>query len=205
MNDIVIRKAFHAKRLRRCHEDERTLVVDELGIRHGRSRADIAVINGHLVGYEIKSEVDSLERLERQVEAYGAIFDFAGLVTTERHASQALGILPEWWGVVLASQGIRGAVHFCSARPFRRNPDVDDLAVAGLLWRCECVALLSGLGVSSPDLRARRSVLYGRLVAALPSAELRATVRDAIRQRRGWRDLGPQSPSGDSSPLRPTC
>ena len=48
MNDEQIRLQFHLKRLRRQHEDSEMVVVDELGLKHGRCRADIAVINGHL-------------------------------------------------------------------------------------------------------------------------------------------------------------
>jgi len=63
MNDAGIRRNLHCKKLRRHHVDPDTLVVDELGLKHGKCRADIAVINGHLMGYEIKSDDDSLRRL----------------------------------------------------------------------------------------------------------------------------------------------
>jgi hypothetical protein len=55
MNDPLIRKAFHCSFLQKEHAAPTTLVVDELGLEHGKCRADIAVINGHLIGYEIKS------------------------------------------------------------------------------------------------------------------------------------------------------
>ena len=54
MNDGRIRAAFHGKILRRQHLCPETLVLDELGLMHGRCRADIAVVNGCLIGYEIK-------------------------------------------------------------------------------------------------------------------------------------------------------
>ncbi len=60
MNDPEIRRAYHRLRLARHHRDPNTLVVDELGLQHGESRADIAVVNGHLLGVEIKSDVDTL-------------------------------------------------------------------------------------------------------------------------------------------------
>jgi len=73
MNDLEIRGSFHRKKLRLQHAHVDTLVVDELGLNHGECRADIAVINGHLVGYEIKSNKDSLRRLEGQVNSYNAV------------------------------------------------------------------------------------------------------------------------------------
>jgi hypothetical protein len=71
---------FHQKKLWLHHANENTLVVDELGILNGKSRADIAVINGYLVGFEIKSDEDSLTRLNDQVEAYNAVFDRSTLI-----------------------------------------------------------------------------------------------------------------------------
>jgi len=54
-----------------------TLIVNELGLADGASRVDIAVINGHICGGEIKAEADSLDRLPRQVEAYGRLVEDA--------------------------------------------------------------------------------------------------------------------------------
>ncbi|WP_128815240.1 hypothetical protein [Vibrio sp. 624788] len=54
-NDSEIREAFHKKKLKSQHEDNQTLVIDELGLMHGSNRIDIAVVNGCIHGYEIKS------------------------------------------------------------------------------------------------------------------------------------------------------
>ncbi len=53
MNDVEIRQNFHRKILRRQHAQKNTLVIDELGLNHGRCRADIAVVNGHFWGFVI--------------------------------------------------------------------------------------------------------------------------------------------------------
>jgi hypothetical protein len=47
-------------------EDNPSLVVEELGLNQGDARIDVAVVNGHLHGYEIKSDRDSLRRFHRQ-------------------------------------------------------------------------------------------------------------------------------------------
>ena len=61
--DANIRSALHAKRLRRARSQPDTLVIDELGLAHAKSRIDVAVINGCIHGYEIKSAKDTLDRL----------------------------------------------------------------------------------------------------------------------------------------------
>lgn len=189
MNDVEIRSAYHRIRLARHHQDSNTLVVDELGLRHGASRADIAVVNGHLVGIEIKSDADTLSRLDGQVDCYSAVFDRAVLVTTTRHSREALRSVPDWWGVVEASQGSRGAVRFRTLRRARSNPAVDPYAVAQLLWRDEAASILEGLGAPSNVLRQRRSVLYEELVTRLDRRELRRQVRETLKSRPSWREF----------------
>ena len=58
MNDMLIRESFHRQVLKRYRRSPHTLVLNELGLRHGKCRADIAVVNGSLTGYEIKSDDD---------------------------------------------------------------------------------------------------------------------------------------------------
>jgi hypothetical protein len=67
--DIDIRKALLTKKLSRLRS-EGVLVIDELGLAHAKSRVDVAVINGSLHGYEIKSAQDSLTRLPAQIATY---------------------------------------------------------------------------------------------------------------------------------------
>lgn len=193
LNDPQIRAAYHQRRLARHHANPDVVVVDELGIQHGRCRADIAVINGHLAGFEIKSDVDSLMRLQAQVDGYNAVFDRVSLVVTERHLSHAEGLIPDWWGLVSASQGSRGAIHFSTVRRARRNDLVDDFAVAQLIWREEAKEILLGLGMDERELRGNRATLYGHLLNRLSSHELRDAVRQKMKNRQAWR--GPSSPS----------
>ena len=193
VNDRDIRDAYHRQRLARQHRDPSTLVVDELGLRHGACRADIAVIGGHFVGIEIKSDADSLDRLASQVNSYSAVFDRAVLVSTERHLARATEHVPPWWGIVSAKQGPRGGIRFATVRRSAPNPQVDQHAVAQLLWRDEAAQILSGLGFGARNLRGSRAVLYGRLVDQLSERELRKHVSETMKRRSGWRE--PAQPS----------
>src|SRR4051812_23970522 len=112
MNDRLIRENFHRTVLRRDHACPDTLVLNELGLRHGEYRADIAVINGTLAGYEIKSDNDSLVRLVKQVQAYDAVFDRASVVVGPRHARTVTSRLPPSWGIYVCHSEIAGRVFF---------------------------------------------------------------------------------------------
>ncbi len=61
--------------------DADTLVVDELDLC-GLTRVDVAVVNGHLSGFEIKGSTDSLRRLPGQVTVYSQV---------QRHPAAATG------------------------------------------------------------------------------------------------------------------
>lgn len=61
--DGDVRRAVYARMLGSAMRSADTLVIDELGLDHGSCRIDIAVINGHIRGLEIKAEADTLARL----------------------------------------------------------------------------------------------------------------------------------------------
>jgi len=200
MNDRQIREFFHRKRLRRHHADGDTVVVDELGLKHGRRRADIAVVNGHLIGYEIKSDEDSLCRLDEQIKAYGDVFDRATVIVGTKHADAVFSLVPEWWGIIISRPGARGGISFETARPPGLNRAVDPFSVAQLLWSNEATNILAELGVPQKTLRQRRAVLYQLLVEMLRPDELRRRVRECLKNRRNWRCPPPPSPDDGSSP-----
>ena len=187
MNDAKIRTSFHSKKLRKHHIASDTLVVDELGLKHGRCRADIAVINGYLIGYEIKSDNDSLYRLADQVTTYSAVFDQASVIVGRGHLKEIMNFLPYWWGVIAALEGQRGAVHFETVRRATLNPAGDDFSVAQLLWRNEAEEELLKQGFSGRLLRQNRSILYRELVEILGAKELRKVVRERLKNRTDWR------------------
>jgi hypothetical protein len=203
MNDVEIRASFHKKVLRRHHACEDTRVIDELGLNHGECRADIAVVNGNLVGYEIKSDCDSLDRLPEQVRVYSAIFDRAFVIVGRRHVKSIRAHVPRWWGLILCVKGPRGAIRFRVLRKSSRNRKIDAMSLARLLWRDEAAELLRRNGLPAKTLRQPRAVLYNHLVGTLPVQELRKAVRERLRTRTNWRCLERPSPHDDSCPLVP--
>ena len=187
MNDVEIRQNFHRKILRRQHAHKDTLVIDELGLNHGKCRADIAVVNGQFVGYEIKSNNDSLRRLKEQVKSYNAVFDKVSVVVGNRYINSIQNYIPEWWGVIVSARGPRGAVNFNIIRKGRTNKNIDLLSVAQLLWRNEAEEILRQKNLSSKILRQPREVLYEHLVNTLNICELRKFVRKYFKKRKNWR------------------
>lgn len=188
MNDCQIREAFHRKFLQEHHNSSTTLVVDELGLEHGMCRADIAVINELLTGYEIKSDVDSLKRLNSQIISYNSVFNFSFLILTERHMKTGMSIIPEWWGIILAGEIGENDIEFKQLRMPLSNKNTNSYSIAQLLWRDEAQDILAKLGVRGNKLRKNRELLYCDIVDLLDPLDLRLTVSKYLRKRRGWRD-----------------
>lgn len=185
MRDFDVRAAVH-RGLAADHEGQPdTLFVDELGLR-GQVRVDVAVVNGALSGFELKSASDTLRRLPLQVEVYSQVLDYATLVVADNHLEASARILPEWWGVVVA-RWCEGRVELERFREPVRNPAVDPMALAELLWREEALEILEELGLATGVRSKPRAVLWDRLVKAIDVETLGEHVRGRLKARQGWR------------------
>jgi hypothetical protein len=198
ISDRQIRQIIHHKLLRRYRGSPDTLVVEELGLKHGSCRADIAVVNGRLIGYEIKSDRDTLARLKRQIAGYDAVFDAVTVVVGPRHGSVIRRRVPSHWGIVVVSPGRCGSIKFTTKRKARSNPRIDLLSVTQLLWKREALGIISNRNPAFDGTRLARQKLYEYLADNLNSAALRRAVRSCLRHRSNWRCQRRLSQGGDS-------
>lgn len=95
-------------------------IIEEKQI--GKSRADVMlVMDGNLVGIEIKSDADTYARLERQVLDYNRCFDMNYVVVGTTHATHIEEHVPEWWGIITVEE-CDGTVDFYVLRQPNLNP-----------------------------------------------------------------------------------
>jgi hypothetical protein len=154
--------------------------VDEFWVPRSHERADIAVIDRLLTGFEIKTERDTLKRLPRQIGAYGRVFDRCTVVVAAKHSEAAQEMLPAWWGVVEIS--LANEISFVETRSALPNPAVDPETLVRLLWRAEVAAALVALG-SELVPKATRSTMWTQLLHATDIEGLRAVVRRSLLGR----------------------
>jgi len=187
MREIDVRRALYKSEIRRIVEsDPSSLVVDELGVMEGKYRIDVAVINGRLHGYEIKSAADNLDRLAAQQASYSQIFDRMTLVADERHVEEALKIIPSWWGLIAVS--VKDGTPFLNEIwPSRQNCSMDPAALCQLLWRQEALEILSALGLAAGVRNGSRKLMWKLLAAVLSLDELRVAVSNKLKTRTEWR------------------
>lgn len=186
MRDRDVRLAIRAE-LEAAHAgDSDTRIVEEMGIWSGSVRVDVAVINGELAGFELKSARDTLARLPQQALFYSEVFDRMTVVTAENHLSGCVDMLPAWWGVMVAYNKADGCVGLAPFRDGTRNPSQNPMQIARLLWKAEAVEVLDRHGLVK-GLRSKPiDQLHRRLAEQLPIALLRQEVRTCLKIRPDW-------------------
>lgn len=180
LSDAQLRAALIAA-LHGCYEKTDTRIVNEMPISSGYVRADVATLNGHIAGFEIKSDHDSLKRLNRQIRAYASIFDRVTIVTTERHVKAVLKDTPQWCGVVVARRAA-GEIILYSRRDAMANPDWDIRAVLALLWQSELRQLGKAHGVARAS-GLPKDVIIAALTRHAPADALREASIGILKAR----------------------
>lgn len=163
-----------------------TLFLEEFALYGGETRADLAALNGVLHGYEIKSDLDTLDRLPRQVDAYNAVFERATLVGAECHLMEVYPIIPPWWGIIRA-RSTQAGILLTRLRQSRPNPAPKPQAIAALLWRQEALDILTLLGLATGMRSKPMADLIEQLAGAVTPERLSELVRQALRARGDWR------------------
>ncbi len=187
VSEAQIRTTLKESLVREYSNDRDTLILEELGLRHGAARVDLAVVNGLVHGFEIKSDNDTLDRLPRQVDIYNSVLDRITVAVGNRHLAKVVATVPRWWGIALATVSPNCGVSLSRIRTPGDNPCQSILAVAKLLWRKEALALLKELGAAGGLLSKPRKAIYARLVEVCPPVRIHARVCRQLRSRTDWR------------------
>jgi len=195
-SDAEIR-AHLGQRLRREHDPTSTILIEELGLDHGRTRVDIAVLDSSLHGFEIKSSRDTLRRLPNQLSTYSAVFGSLTLVVAPDHLRKLDGMLPSWCGVVVVEKRDGFALDFRVEKRSYRNPNPDPFRVAHLLWKSEAMSLLREYGAEEDPARCTRAQLYEKIARCVSMHDLVSYIRKCFVSREDWRDRVEHTRDGD--------
>src|ERR1700722_723068 len=115
--------------------------------RVGECKADIAILNGTATVYEIKSERDSLTRLERQVAAYATVFARVYVIAGENHVAAVTNSVPKEVGILrLNCRHQISTVREATDSPERTSPG----AIFDSIRTVEARLILQSRGVSIP-------------------------------------------------------
>jgi hypothetical protein len=199
--DIDIRPILKNELRERFSGD--SIIREEFGCNG--ARVDIAVINGRLHGFEIKSDRDSLDRLVTQVPIYSALFDSMTIVVGSKYRESVQTCIPSWWGIKEARRLADGRIALLRVRPANDNDGVDPCALIRLLWRKEIWAILRKHKHHS-DLRNASAFRLQKALNERLSADLIAKeVRSAIKVRLASESDSPQTRNDGSYPTASTA
>ena len=182
LRDSAIRAALRAKLQKEREQEPEAVVIEELGLCRGQVRLDVALVNGLLHGYEIKSDRDSLRRLHRQVDIYGKVLDCATLVVGDRFLTAAPGIVPPWWGVSHA-EVTRNRIKLRTVRRPRRNRHRDPRYLVEMLWSEHAMEILEQRDAARGVRHKSRRLIWDRVCERFSLEEIADAVRAGLKAR----------------------
>lgn len=145
-DEYVYRNALTQKILLGRHSLNTATMLRE--VRTGACKADVVVLNGTSTAYEIKSERDSLARLENQLNSYRNVFAAVNVVASPLHIREVLAKVPTDVGVMsLSPRFTLQTEREAQNRPERTSPPL----VLELLRVDEALAILKALGINAPE------------------------------------------------------
>ncbi len=119
--------------LERLNSYKNCYIYEEVTVPSGKARADLVAINGHITAYEIKSDFDSLTRLNSQIEEYDLNFEKNFIVVGEKFSSKIQKIVPNHWGIVVVSGKNYEKINIHFLRQAKLNPNISFSNFLGLL------------------------------------------------------------------------
>lgn len=185
LKDIDIRGAL-IEELNRINAQHNYRIIEEMAVCDGEARVDIAVANGKLCGYEIKSDADTLERLPLQQKCYDKTFDTVSIIVGEKFKDRIEEYVPQHWGIYIASEYKNGC-RIKRKRTAKINKNIQASSLLELLWKEELMYLLKGAGIKGISGKNRR-ILRKMAIDNIPIKDIRDFTRETIKNREKWRE-----------------
>ncbi|MBO8163906.1 MAG: sce7726 family protein [Brevibacillus sp.] len=155
----------------------------------GASRLDIGRINGKSYAYEIKTELDSLDKLDKQIQDYSQVFEFVYVVVHTKHLPKVFELVPESCGIISFRQ-VGNAWKFHPRRKATRNGNIDPVAQLYCLTSKELDQMMKLAGIKV-TLKGRDSK-EGMLLHHLSPKKINHLFKTIIKKRfqKRWEHIG---------------
>ncbi len=160
---------------------EDAVLINEMVVGGFSRRADIAVANGKLMVFEIKSDLDTLRRLPGQLEVYQQRFDKVTVVTTSRFVKEVIDSSCEAVEILEASVNASGQATLKTIRRGKTREIRAKAMLASFLTKVDLVSMLKAVGIAASTNQARDDLLAA--MEKLPIKDVRASVLAAIKAR----------------------
>jgi hypothetical protein len=122
-----------------AHNQDKVITTEiSVNTSLGVKVADVVMSNGHLVAYEVKSELDNTDRLEEQIKGYSEIFDYVYVVFWADRFNLDELELPKNVGAIEVFHNKQNEVLFKKVKKAYKNTFLDVRKVANMLWKESC-------------------------------------------------------------------
>lgn len=181
-DDYTYRSALVLKRILRRHNLRTATMLNE--VRTGPRKADLVVLNGTATAYEIKSDRDSLTRLNEQIHAYREVFASVVVLTGEKYIDQVASIVPSDVGLIELTPRYTLRDH----RHAQDQPErIDPIRVLDMLRLPEVFQVLENLGHTIPNapntlIRTELAAIYRTLDPVSLHQQMVHVLRDSRSQ-----------------------
>lgn len=177
-NEYFYQNTLLNKLLLGKHSTNTTTALTQIPI--SKSKADFILINGKAVVYEIKTELDTFERLDTQLRDYFKAFNHVCLVTSESQYDRAESILADTpVGIyVLTQQNTLSSI--LRKEPIMDNSSLDYTAIFKVLHKHEYESILLQHFSSLPV--ASQAFYYGECLKLFSEIPILDAYNTAIKQ-----------------------
>lgn len=131
-NEATIKAEFVNKVLFRSNHAVSTFEFPVAG-----SRVDLCKINGSSIAYEIKTDLDNLTRLEKQLSNYCEIFDKTYIICSAGRLRKIVKQIPAECGIYIYKLSRRGSYVFNMERAAIQSDSLSSVKQLSLLWKSE--------------------------------------------------------------------
>ena len=188
-------------------KDIREKLYDYLDERYGKvrtieekvilkSRADmLAIIDGEIIGIEIKSDSDTYTRLKTQIKDYERFCDKCYVAVGESHIHVSEHV-PDHWGIIVVSSD-----NVIVDRDAAVSPKVKINNQLDILWRAELYAVQMKEGLPKLSNWKRRDI-YKRLIDTCGEEQVKLDLTEQLFER-DYTIFDKTDVSGDDNISRP--
>ena len=131
-NEAVIKSAFINKVI---SDGKTNVTVFEMPVNG--SRIDLCKINGKSCAYEIKTDLDQLSRLNKQLNDYSKVFEEVYVVCSEKRVKEVVSCINESYGIYTYKKTNMGTYYFSKFRKYEKIGNLSPVAQLSTLTKQE--------------------------------------------------------------------
>jgi hypothetical protein len=145
-NEYIYKNAIAEKILLGKHSLNTSFMLTEF--RAADCKADTVILNGTSNVYEIKSEFDSLDRLQKQIQAYQKVFDLIHVITSPSQLEKVENVIDSKIGIMVLTE--RNTIKTIRDPKSGRN-QVQPMIIFDSLRKAEYVSIIKDIFGFIPD------------------------------------------------------